>query len=104
MKSQHSFSNVPSARIPRSSFNLSYPVKTCFDADYLVPIAKPQNVMPGDTFNWRTDFFMRLATPLYPIMDNMYYESFYFFVPYRTIHTNFYKMHGEQTDPGDSID
>ncbi len=47
---------------------------------------------------------MRLATPLHPILDNLYAESFYFFVPYRTIWDSFEKFHGAQDDPGDSID
>ncbi len=46
---------------------------------------------------------MRLATPLFPIMDNMYFETFAFFVPYRTIWENHEKFHGAQDDPGDSI-
>ncbi len=62
------------------------------------------DIIPGDTFNLRASFFMRLATPLHPIMDNMYVDTFFFFVPYRTIWTNFEKFHGAQDDPGDSID
>lgn len=104
MRSQHSFSQVPSVDIPRSSFNLGYPVKTTFDADYLVPIARPLDVIPGDTINWSANFFMRLATPLHPIMDNLYFESFAFFVPYRLLWDNWEKMHGAQDDPADSID
>ena len=61
------------------------------------------DIIPGDTFNCRASFFMRLATPLHPIMDNMHAETFFFFVPYRTIWTDFPKMHGAQDDPGDSI-
>lgn len=104
MRSQHQFSQVPNVAIPRSSFNLSYPVKTTFDADYLIPIARPMDIIPGDTINWRANFFMRLATPLYPIMDNMYFESFAFFVPYRLLWDNWERMHGAQDDPADSID
>ena len=104
MRSQHKFSNVPSADIPRSSFNLSHPYKTTFDADYLVPICAPIDIIPGDTFNHQTHFYMRLATPLEPILDNLYFETFAFFVPYRLLWTNFEKFHGAQTDPGDSID
>ncbi len=62
------------------------------------------DIIPGDTFNLKCSFFMRLATPLHPIMDNMYVETFFFFVPYRTIWTNFERFHGAQDDPGDSID
>jgi hypothetical protein len=100
---EHSFSNVPRVDIPRSSFNRSHGYKTTFDADYLVPVFL-DDVIPGDTFNCNMNFFARLATPLYPIMDNMYLESFFFFVPYRLVWDNWKKMHGEQDDPGDSID
>ncbi len=102
MKSQHEFSQVPRADIPRSSFNLSHGLKTTFDVDYLIPILV-MDIIPGDTFNLRASFFMRLATPLHPILDNMYCDTHWFFVPYRTIWDNFEKFHGAQDDPGDSI-
>lgn len=99
----HSFSEVPRADIPRSSFNRSHGLKTTFDADYLVPILV-DDVVPGDTFNVNTTIFARLATPIHPIMDNIYIETFFFFVPYRLVWENFETFHGAQTDPGDSID
>jgi len=102
MKSQHQFSNVPRADIPRSSFNLSHGHKTTFDADFLIPILVA-DIIPGDTWNLRASFFMRLATPLFPLMDNMYADTQFFFVPYRTIWDNFEKFHGAQDDPGDTI-
>jgi len=104
MKSQHEFSNVPSAKIPRSSFNLSHPHKTTFDADYLVPICQPIDIIPGDTFNCKTSFFIRLNTMLRPILDNLRFDTFAFFVPYRLLWENHEKFHGAQVDPGDSID
>ena len=100
---EHSFANVPRANIPRSSFNRSHGHKTTFDADYLVPILV-DDILPGDTFNVNCHFFARLATPLFPIMDNMYLETFFFFVPYRLVWDNWEKFHGAQDDPGDSID
>jgi len=103
MRSQHNFSQTPSVSIPRSTFNLSHPHKTAFDADDLVPICQPIDVIPGSTFNFKTSFFMRLATPLEPILDNLHFETFAFFVAYRTIWDNHEKFHGAQDDPGDSI-
>ena len=100
---KHSFAEVPRAEIARSSFNRSHGLKTTFDADYLVPVFV-DDVVPGDTFNCNMNFFARLATPLYPIMDNIYLDSFFFFVPYRLVWTNWEKMHGAQDDPADSID
>ena len=100
---EHSFAEVPRADIPRSSFNRSHGVKTTFDADFLVPVLV-DDIMPGDTFNVDMHFFARLATPLFPVMDNMHIESFFFFVPYRLLWDNWEKMHGAQDDPADSID
>ena len=105
MRSAHShgFSQVPRADIPRSQFNRGHRYLTTFDADYLVPVLV-DDIVPGDTFNVNMNFFARLATPLYPIMDNLYLESFFFFVPYRLVWENWEKMHGAQDNPGDSID
>ena len=47
--------------------------------------------------------FARLATPIFPVMDNMYLDSFFFFVPNRLIWSNWEKFMGQQTNPGDSI-
>ena len=99
----HNFAQVPSATIPRSSFNRSHGYKTTFDAGYLVPVFVDE-ALPGDTFNLDMAGFGRLATPINPIMDNMFLESFFFSVPIRLIWENWEKFNGEQTDPGDSTD
>ncbi len=100
---KHQFSQVPKADIPRSSFNRSHGLKTTFDAGYLIPIYVDE-ALPGDTFSLRMTGFARLATPIHPIMDNMFMETFFFAVPYRLVWDNWQKFHGEQEDPGDSID
>ncbi len=97
----HSFSQVPTAEIPRSSFNRSHGYKTTFDAADLIPCFVDE-ALPGDTFNCRMTAFARLATPLHPFMDNMFINSFFFAVPMRLLWTNWQKFNGEQTDPGDS--
>ena len=99
----HSFQQTPKAEIPRSSFDMSHGLKTTFDADGLVPIMV-QDVIPGSTHNCQVNIFGRLATPLHPIMDNLYLDTFFFFVPYRLLWTNWEKFMGSQDDPGDSID
>ena len=60
--------------------------------------------MPGDTFRMNANFMGRLSTPLHPIMDNMFLDTFFFFVPYRLVWDDFKKFHGERVDPDDSID
>ena len=98
----HQFTMIPKADIPRSKFDCQSTHKTTFDAGYLVPIYVDE-VLPGDTFNLNMTAFARLATPLYPIMDNLHLESFFFFVPNRLIWNNWQKFMGEQNNPGDSI-
>jgi hypothetical protein len=99
----HDFSKVPKAEIQRSSFNRSHGYKTTMNFDELVPIFVDE-ALPGDTFNLDMSGFGRLATPINPIMDNMYLDTFFFAVPCRLLWDNWEKFHGEQTNPGDSTD
>lgn len=99
----HTFSQVPRAEIPRSSFDRSHGHKTTFDAGGLIPFFYDE-ALPGDTFNLRTSGFARMATPIFPIMDNLHMETFYFSVPIRLIWENFQRMMGEQDGPNDSTD
>jgi hypothetical protein len=99
----HSFSRVPTADIPRSSFDRSHGYKTTFDAGYLIPFYVDE-ALPGDTFNLNTTLFGRLATPLKPVMDNMFLETFFFFVPNRLIWDNWERFNGAQDNPSDSTD
>jgi hypothetical protein len=98
----HQFAMIPKAEIPRSSFDAQKTYKTTFDAGYLIPVYVDE-VLPGDTFKLKMTAFSRLATPLYPIMDNMVMESFFFFVPNRLVWSNWVKFMGQQTNPSDSI-
>lgn len=99
----HTFSQVPKAEIPRSSFDRSHGYKTTLDAGVLVPIFVDE-VLPGDTFSLGMTGFARMATPLRPLMDNAYMNTFFFFVPNRLIWDNWEKFNGQQTNPGDSTD
>ncbi|AXH75048.1 MAG: major capsid protein [Microviridae sp.] len=97
----HSFSQVPQADIQRSSFNRSHGYKTAFDSGYLIPIFVDE-ALPGDSLNLRMSAFCRLSTPIKPIMDNLFLDSFFFAVPNRLLWTNWEKFNGAQTNPGDS--
>lgn len=100
---QHLFSQVPTAQIPRSKFNRSHGLKTTFDSGYLVPIFVDE-VLPGDTFTMDCTLFARVATLISPIMDNMYLDTFWFFVPERLLFEHFENMCGQQDNPTDSTD
>ena len=101
--SNHDFSMVPRSDVPRSRFNIQTSHKTTFDAGKLVPIYVDE-VLPGDTFKLKVTAFGRMATPIFPIMDNMHMDTFFFFVPNRLIWDNWKRFMGEQYDPGDSTD
>ncbi|WNK12741.1 MAG: major capsid protein [Microvirus sp.] len=98
----HNFAMTPRADIPRSSFTIQKTHKTTGDAGYLIPIWLDE-VLPGDTFNLHMTAFARMATPLYPLMDNLHLDSFFFFVPNRIVWNNWVKFQGEQDNPADSI-
>lgn len=98
---QHAFSMIPSVNIPRSTFNRSHGYKTTFDAGWLVPFYVDE-ALPGDTFKARVSIFARLATPIVPIMDNLFLDTFYFAVPIRLLWDNWQKFNGEQENPEDS--
>ena len=97
----HQFSQVPDVKIPRSSFNRSHGMKSTFDAGYLIPVLCDE-ALPGDTFNCSMAAFARMSTPTFPVMDNLYMDTFFFAVPIRLVWDNFKKFMGEQANPGDS--
>lgn len=99
----HSFSQVPRAEIPRSSFDRSHNYKTTLNAGLLIPIFVDE-ALPGDTFTVDMTGFCRMATPLQPLMDNLYFNTFFFAVPNRLLWDNWERFNGEQRNPGDSTD
>jgi len=99
----HKFSMIPRADIPRSKFVAQKTHKTTFDSGKLIPIYVDE-VLPGDTVNLKSTLFARMATPLYPIMDNLHMDTFFFFVPNRLVWDNWQKFMGEQNNPGESTD
>jgi hypothetical protein len=98
----HNFAMIPRADIPRSKFRIDTAVKTSFDGSFIYPFFVDE-ILPGDSYNLRMTSFIRLATPTTPVMDNLRFETFYFFVPNRLVWSNWEKFQGEQVNPGDSI-
>lgn len=102
--SQYSFAQVPDIATQRSQFDRSHTVKDTIDFDYLTPIYIDE-VIPGDTINLNLNSFIRLSSPLkVPVMDNLYVDYFFFYVPMRLLWDNYRKFYGEQINPGDSTD
>lgn len=96
------FAMVPRAEVPRARFSRPSSHKATFDSANIVPIYVDE-VLPGDSFRMKMTAFVRLMTPIVPVMDNLHLDSFWFFVPYRLVWDNWVKFCGEQRNPGDSI-
>lgn len=100
---QHNFSQIPQVDIPRSVFNRSHGLKTAFNAAKLIPIFVDE-VLPGDTFACKATIMCRLSTPIVPIMDNIFVETFWFFVPCRLVWDDWKHFMGEKDNPTDSTE
>lgn len=99
----HRFSDAPAMYMRRTKFDRSHVYKTTFDAGKLIPVFVDE-VLPGDTTRMSVNYFARLATPIKPIMDNIYLDWFFFFVPNRLVWEHWQNFCFEQEDPDDRSD
>lgn len=100
---KHLFSQIPRAQISRSVFDRSHGWKSTFDSGFLVPFLVDE-VLPGDSYKVKFNFLARLSTPVVPTMDNLFIDTFYFFVPYRLLWKHWEQFNGQQDYPGASTD
>lgn len=91
------FSLVPHVDISRSRFDRSASLKTSFNAGDVVPFFLDE-VLPGDTFSVDTSKVVRMQTLLTPMMDNVYLDTYYFFVPNRLVWDHWKEFCGENTE------
>lgn len=91
------FSELPKIDIPRSIMDLSQSHLTSHNIGELIPFACFP-VLPGDTFNVKTSCVVRLQTPLAPIFSNIYYDTYWFFVPSRILWNHWKQFMGENTE------
>lgn len=101
MTPQEHFSQIARPEIQRSTFDRSHGYKSTFDAGQLIPFYVDE-ALPGDTFKAHANIFGRMATPIKPIMDNLFLDVHFFSVPIRLVWDNWKKFNGEQKNPGDS--
>lgn len=88
------FSLLPEAHIQRSVFDRSSSHKFTFNVGELIPFYVDE-VLPGSTHQIRTSKMVRLQTPATPFMDDLYLDTYYFFVPYRLIWDKWKEFQGE---------
>lgn len=79
---------------PRSKFDRSHQLLTTINEGDLVPIYCDE-VLPGDTARVRLNGLIRMSTPIYPVMDNAYMDTYFFFVPCRLLWEHWENMFGE---------
>lgn len=99
----HRFSDAPAMYMKRTKFDRSHVYKTTFNSGKLIPVFVDE-VLPGDTARMSVNYFARLATPIKPIMDNIYLDWFFFFVPNRLVWEHWQNFCFEQEDPDDNTD
>lgn len=93
------FANVPQIHQKRSKFDESHSIKTTFNTGDIIPIFVDADILPGSTVQMDMAEVIRMATPIYPIMDNLYADLYWFFVPNRLVWDNHAKFWGENDDP-----
>lgn len=91
------FSLSPHVDISRSRFDRSASLKTSFNAGDVVPFFL-EEVLPGDTFSVDTSKVVRMQTLLTPMMDNVYLDTYFFFVPNRLVWDHWKEFCGENTE------
>jgi len=101
--SQEHFSQVPGVGVPRSVFNRSHSIKTTLDAGYLVPIYVDE-VLPGDSISLDITTFARLQPTVQSVMDNLFADVFFFYVPNRLLWENWERFNGAKDNPDDDVD
>jgi hypothetical protein len=91
------FSLAPHVDISRSRFDRSASLKTSFNVGDVIPFFLDE-VLPGDTFSVDTSKVVRMQTLLTPMMDNVYLDTYYFFVPNRLVWDHWKQFCGENTE------
>ena len=91
------FSQIPRANIRRARFKRNYSNTTTINEGDIVPIYVDE-VLPGDTVNLTQNSLVRMATPIYPVMDNCYLDIYYFFCPNRLLWEHWENLMGQNDD------
>lgn len=92
--SEQHYAQVPHAEIRRAKFQRDFNLLTTMNEGDLVPIYLDE-VLPADTFKINLNALVRMATPLYPVMDNAYMDFYFFFIPSRLLWKHFENLMGQ---------
>ena len=95
--SESRFASVPRANIQRARFKRDFANITTINEGDLVPLYVDE-VLPGDTISCQLNGLVRMATPLYPVMDNCYLDTYAFFIPCRLLWDHWENLMGQNDD------
>lgn len=95
--SEYSFAQNPQVGVSRSRFQRNSDNKTTFNTGELIPIYLDE-VLPGDTHEIDMACVMRMATPIFPVMDNAFCDFYFFFVPNRLLWEHWKEFMGENKE------
>lgn len=90
--------NPTNIDIQRSRFKRPHSYKTTFNVGDVIPIYVDADVLPGDTYQIDTSKVVRMQTLLTPMMDNIYLDTYFFFVPHRLVWEHWKEFMGENTE------
>ena len=95
--SEYNFAQNPQVGVSRSRFQRNSDSKTTFNTGDLIPIYLDE-VLPGDTHQVDVACVMRMATPIFPVMDNAFCDFYFFFVPNRLLWEHWKEFMGENKE------
>lgn len=98
LNNEYRFGITPTVNCPRSTFLMHQNIRTTFNAGKLIPFYIDTDIMPGDTFKFKGSMVIRMSTPIYPTMDNLFCDIRFFFIPHRIVWENFKLFLGEAKD------
>lgn len=91
------YMNPVDLNIGRSRFKMPHEIKTTFSVGEIIPF-DVQEVLPGDTFQVKTSKVVRMQPLVSSPMDNLFLDTYYFFVPNRLVWSHWKEFMGENTD------
>lgn len=91
------FGNIPTKDIRRSKLKMPFRHLTSFNTGDIIPIFHKE-VLPGDTFSLNESMVVRMTTPIAPVMDNAWIDTYYFFVPRRLVWEHWQEFMGENNN------
>lgn len=91
------FGNIPTKDIRRSKLKRPSRHLTSFNTGDIIPIYRDE-VLPGDTVNLNESMVVRMTTPIAPVMDNAWIDTYYFFVPMRLVWDHWREFMGENNE------